>query len=405
MTISHHDDEMISFLQKYLQINTAQPCPNYKAVCDLFKEQAECDGFDCNVITLPSQQPVIVISYYGSDFSASSLILNHHMDVVPATNATEWIAPPFGGAMCDTMIIGRGAQDAKGLGVVHYFALKALKDANLQLNRTIHMTIVPDEEIGGFTGTQQFIETDFFKRMNVRYVFDEGIASGKKNTLAIKVSERKPLQIRITTKGALAHGSKLNCFNAIHELVAILQKFTEFHRTQQHESAHRAEGLLISANITSLIAGVHNNNTMSLNIVPDCASATLDLRVPPTIATEQIEAMVKNIIAPYPQSEYEVLAAVIDQARSPSYETVLYTSLAQAITECGLVPEPFFFEASSDLRFYTALGLEGVGFTPFTVQDNMHGTNESVSLTDLIQARKIMMHFLQHFCRENNNNV
>lgn len=398
MTISHHDEEMISLLQEYIRINTAQPHPNYAAVCELFKKQAEHDGFDCTVISLSSGKPVIIITYEGDDAYAPSLILNHHMDVVPATNEDQWIVPPFSGKIHNGAVVGRGVQDTKGLGVVHYFALKALKSSGMQLKRTIHITIVPDEEIGGFTGTKLFIETDFFKTMNANYILDEGIASGKSHALAIKVSERKPLQIKIITNGTLAHGSKLNCFNAIHELVDILQEFSKIHREQQKESKTIAEGLLISTNITSLIAGVHNNNETSLNIVPDYAHATLDIRVPPTMATQEMEVIVKSIIAAYQNSSYEVLAAVIDQARSAEYETELYNSLAQTINECGFTPEPIFFEASSDLRFYMQLGLQGVGFTPFTTQDNMHGTNESVPLTDLIQAKNIMMQFLKHFC-------
>lgn len=398
MTISHYDEEMISFLQDYVRINTAQPYPDYAAVCALFKHQAERDDFNCTIITLSSGKPVIIITYEGDDVHASSLILNHHMDVVPAINEDQWIVPPFSGSINNDAIVGRGVQDTKGLGVVHYFALKALKNSGARLKRSIHITIVPDEEIGGFTGTKLFIETDFFKTMNAHYILDEGIASGKADTVAIKVSERKPLQIKITTQGALAHGSKLNCFNVIHELIDILQKFTEFHSMQQKESSYTAEGLLVSTNITSLVAGVHSSNETSLNMVPDYAHATLDIRVPPTMATEEMEAIVKSIIAPYQNSSYEVLAVVIDHARSAEYETELYNSLAQTITEFGLIPQPFFFEASSDLRFYIQLGLQGVGFTPFTTQDNMHGTNESVPLTDLIQAKNIMMQFLKHFC-------
>ncbi len=287
-TLTKENKELVSFLQQYIRIDTTQPNPDYQKVCDLFKTYAQRDGFDCSIIILPSGKPVIIITHSGTNIALPSLLLNHHMDVVPALNTEQWIAPPFEGAVLNDMIIGRGSQDIKGLGAVHYFALKAIKDAGIKLEQTVHLTVVPDEEIGGFTGTQQFMGTDFFKKMNVKYVLDEGIPSGNEKKLLIKVSERKPLQIKITTTGSLAHGSKLNCFNAIHELISILHAFTILHNNQQEKSSSTADGLLLSTNITSLTAGVHNDNTTTLNIVPETASATLDIRIPQTIAVNDI---------------------------------------------------------------------------------------------------------------------
>ncbi len=396
---------MISFLQKYLTINTSQPNPDYASVCALFKAQAESDGFLYNEILLPSGKPVIVITYEGTDASLPSLILNHHMDVVPALNTEKWILPPFAGAIDNDIIIGRGVQDMKGVGVAHYYALKELRDAGVQLTRTVHIVAVPDEEIGGFTGTKQFIETDFFKTMNCGFVIDEGIPSGDAANLAIKVTERKPLQIQITVTGSLAHGSKLNCFNAIHELVNILNTITTHHQMQQKESATQPDGLLTSMNITSLTAGMHSDNQICLNMVPDCASATVDIRVPPTMRMHEATDFIENLINKHTNCTYTVHAAVPDQHVKDSYTTPLYNSLEQAIKECGIRSEPLFFEGSSDLRYYKALNIDGVGFTPFTTTNAIHCTNESLPVADLIQGKNIMVHFLKKFCitKENTN--
>ena len=392
------DQEMISFLQQYITINTAQPNPDYESVCALFKAQAERDGFLYKHITLSSGKPVMIITYTGMDPSLPSLIINHHMDVVPALNTQQWKTPPFGGVITDDVIIGRGVQDMKGVGVVHYFALKALKSAGIQPQRTIHFLAVPDEEIGGFTGTQQFIETDCFKKMNAQFILDEGAPSGKPNTIAIKVSERKPIQIEITTTGSLAHGSKLNCFNAIHELTALLHKIVSKHYTQQKESISTADGLLLSLNITSLKAGVHNNNTTSFNMVPDSASATIDIRVPPTMKMRDALHFIENILHEHKNSGYIIHATVSDHETNNDYRTSLYNVLAQTIQECNLQPEPLFFEGSSDLRYYKTLGLDGIGLTPFTAHNAIHETNESLPITDVIQGKKIMIHFLKNFC-------
>ncbi len=392
------DQEMISFLQQYITINTAQPNPDYESVCALFQARADLDDFLYKKIILPSGHPVIVITYTGTNPLLPSLILNHHMDVVPALNTEQWKTPPFAGTIINDKMIGRGVQDMKGVGIVHYFALKSLKDSGLQPHRTIYFLAVPDEEIGGFTGTQQFIETDYFKQMNAQFILDEGIPSGKPHTIAIKVSERKPIQIEITTTGSLAHGSTLNCFNAIHELIILLRKIISQHQIQQKRSIANADGLLLSLNITSLKAGVHSNNTTSLNIVPNSASATVDIRVPPTMNMHDALHIIENIIHEHNNSSYIIRATVPDLTTNNNYLTPLYNALAQTIAECNLQSEPLFFEGSTDLRYYKSLGLDGVGLTPFTTPNAIHETNESLPITDLIQGKNIILRFLKNFC-------
>jgi aminoacylase len=390
--------EIVPFLQRYIQINTAQPHPHYEGVCDLFEQQAANDGFNFQKIILPSGHPVIIITLYGSNKQMPSLILNHHMDVVPATNSSEWISDPFAAEIHNGCIIGRGAQDTKSTGVAHYFALKTLKRAEIVLQRTVHLLMVPDEEIGGSTGTKQFIQTEAFKQLNAGYIIDEGVPSGCPRIIALKISERKPLQITITVQGALAHGSKLNSFNAVHELVSLLIIITQEHEKQQKASATQTDGLLMSLNITSLQAGVFKDGHVSFNIVPDRASATLDIRVPPSRSTKSVQEYIDSLIASYPHSSYAVHAAVFEDSAEPSTSSLLYTALAETVQELNLKPKPLFFEGATDIRFYHQKGVEGVGCTPFTDKENLHGTNESLSIESLMQGTTLMTHFIKKFC-------
>jgi aminoacylase len=49
-----------------------------------------------------------------------------------------------------------------------------MKLNNQRPNRTIHVSYVPDEEIGGLTGFYPFIQTKEFKDLNVGLALDEG---------------------------------------------------------------------------------------------------------------------------------------------------------------------------------------------------------------------------------------
>jgi aminoacylase len=392
------NEQLVSFLQKYIQINTSHPNPDYNSALSFLKKYADNDGFTYQEVSLPSGKKVLIITFQGTDASLPALALNHHMDVVPA-NAEGWIKAPFAGEIYEGKIIGRGTQDMKGIGATHYYALKELKNQGFVPHRTIHIFAVPDEEVGGFRGTKEFVQTSQFKQLNIGFIIDEGHASGNNQVLDIKVAERKPIQILITSKGELAHGSHLECHNALHELIQFLNQIFLIHQNQQQQIGTLQPGQLLSCNITSLTAGIKKEDGhIALNVVPNNAQATIDIRVPPTIKKRNVLELLEKTMQEFPHLSYEILAQADEEPDLGNYQTSLYLALSKTIEKFNLQAQPHYFEASSDLRFYQALGIDGVGFTPFTIPDNIHGINESVPIDQLICGKDIMVQFIKDFC-------
>src|SRR3990167_6433129 len=73
------DDQMIAFLQEYVQINTAHPKPAYDQAHKFLIEHAQRDGFAAQRVHLPSGRAVVVITFQGLDSTLPSLVLNHHI--------------------------------------------------------------------------------------------------------------------------------------------------------------------------------------------------------------------------------------------------------------------------------------------------------------------------------------
>uniref|UniRef100_A0A1B0C740 Peptidase M20 dimerisation domain-containing protein n=1 Tax=Glossina palpalis gambiensis TaxID=67801 RepID=A0A1B0C740_9MUSC len=89
------------------------------------------------------ENPVVVISWYGTDQAAKSILLNSHMDVVPVY-PENWTHPPFAAEMDNQgRIYARGSQDMKSVGMQYLAALRALRKQGLHFKRTIHVTFVP----------------------------------------------------------------------------------------------------------------------------------------------------------------------------------------------------------------------------------------------------------------------
>jgi len=119
-------------------------------------------------------KPIVLMTASGSDPSLSSLLLNSHTDVVPVT-FEKWSFDPFGAEVADGKIYARGSQDMKSVGMAYLSAIKELKKSARGLKRTIHLSFVPDEEIGGTDGMKAFVESECFRSLNIGYVLDEGI--------------------------------------------------------------------------------------------------------------------------------------------------------------------------------------------------------------------------------------
>jgi len=69
-----------------------------------------------------------------------------HLDVVPEGDG--WTYPPYSGEIHDGKIYGRGTIDDKGPAIACLYALKALKDSNVKLNKKIRIIFGTNEESG-----------------------------------------------------------------------------------------------------------------------------------------------------------------------------------------------------------------------------------------------------------------
>lgn len=69
-----------------------------------------------------------------------------HLDVVPAGNG--WNVPPFALTRRDGKLIGRGAIDDKGPSIAALYAVRAVKEAGITLNKNVRLIFGTNEENG-----------------------------------------------------------------------------------------------------------------------------------------------------------------------------------------------------------------------------------------------------------------
>jgi aminoacylase len=124
-------------------------------------------------------------------------------------------------------IYARGSQDMKCVGIQYLEAIRRMKLNGQKLKRTIHITFVPEEEVGGVDGMKDFVKTDDFKKLNIGFTLDEGVASPT-NSFYLFNGERSIWQIEVHCPGNAGHGSLLLDNTPGEKLRVIINKFMDF---------------------------------------------------------------------------------------------------------------------------------------------------------------------------------
>ncbi|GAB2287726.1 hypothetical protein Dimus_022088 [Dionaea muscipula] len=138
----------ITQFQQYLRIKIAYPDPDYSAAVSFLKSQvSSISNLHSLTLYLTPDKPILLLTWTGSNPSLPSILLNSHIDSVPA-EPEKWLHPPFSALRTpDGKIFARGAQDDKCIGVQSLEAIRNLRERDdFTPVRTVHVVYVPDEE-------------------------------------------------------------------------------------------------------------------------------------------------------------------------------------------------------------------------------------------------------------------
>ena len=152
----------------------------------------------------------------GSDSSLAPVVLMAHTDVVPVETGTDstWTHPPFSGAVTDDFVWGRGALDDKASAIGMLEAVEQLIANGMQPQRTIHLAIGHDEEVGGGRGASVMAERITRGGVRPALVLDEGgaITDGAvprmdRPVALVGVAEKGYLSVELTAESRGGHSA------------------------------------------------------------------------------------------------------------------------------------------------------------------------------------------------------
>ncbi|XP_052842552.1 aminoacylase-1-like [Drosophila gunungcola] len=356
-------DEEIQYFREYLRIPSVHPNPDYEPCLAFLRGQAEQLDLPMAVYyPANDQNPVAILTWEGLEPELPSILLNSHMDVVPVF-PENWTHPPFGAEIDEEgRIFARGTQDMKCVGMQYLAAIRALKRNGARLKRTIHISFVSDEEMGGRFGMRPFVTTDEFVALNVGFGMDEGLASPGED-IPLFYAERSVWRVYFHISGTAGHGSLLLAHTAGEKLNYIVGKMMELRKVQVQRLQNNPElviGDVTTINLTKVSGGVQSN------VVPPLLMVAFDCRLALDVDHQEFEADLNKwcddvgggIEITYEQKQPKVPPTAIDDSNP------FWLAFKEATEELKLSIKPQIFTGGTDSRYIRQVGIPALGFSP-----------------------------------------
>lgn len=288
------------------------------------------------------------------------LQFNGHYDVVAPGEG--WSTPPFEPVVTGGKVYGRGSCDMKG-GIAAALATLIYYAQTREPGIVLEAALVPDEEIGGLTGTGYLLGELGSKP-------DWAIIAEPSGIDNVYIGHRGNVWFLIKVHGKQAHGSSPWLGdNAFEKMLVYAQRFIEEYKRilsskvsskQEYEDPNAAKptiavgGLLLSAG--------------AVNIVPGMCAFSVDRRL---IVEErvdevivEVEGLVKELSA---KTGIPAELEVIDKS-NPAYtpaDSRVVRALKDAIrTSTGIDPRLTICTGGLDLKYYFERGIPAVVYGP-----------------------------------------
>ncbi|WBR61431.1 M20 AcylaseI like [Drosophila suzukii associated hytrosavirus 1] len=388
-------------LQAYIRIDTSHPNVNYtKAIEFLVDLIKRIDAGLVYRVYNNNSYPLMIVSKPGK--TSRGILLNSHMDVVNASNIEDWTYLPFSGYYepSTDRIYGRGTQDMKSQGIQYLALLHRLKST--KLDYTIHVSFVPNEEIGGIGGLSEFVRTPEFRSLHIEFVMDESCASPFQHFL-IFFAERTIWQFKIKIRSGTGHSAMpLNNTCEI-KLKRLLDEIAQFRRRDLETNIVKRHEPKIGYSTTINMTRIHGGEL--LNVLPREIDVYFDMRIGLEMSLNTMfdEIQRWTLTANNGQLPTEDNSVSIEWIKrsTKSQETDMRNNMCTkflSFFQDNKIPYALTIApGSTDGRFLRDEGLPVLGFTPINMTPPLlHSTNEYIYKKQFLHNIDLMTKIIKY---------
>lgn len=331
MTVARkYDSRIVEFLRDLVRIPTVNGRDLEAPLAARILEEARALGLDARQVALQEDRPNALVSYGSGD---EKFAIIGHMDTVAEGDAAGWSYPPFSAEIKDGKIIGRGAADNKAGIACGIYTLVLLRELGL-IDPSRHQAVVAgvvDEESGAQSklGVRHLLDTGALRARGAIYAYTSDI---------VCIGHRGLLRLELTAHGQSVHAGLAEWHshtvgaNAVMALADLLLKLESLKVPAAPPPGFEHLGFTISPGMI-----FHGGSFPS--IVPDSASAMVDIRLLPgqtsSTVLERISQLITEVERLRPRIRFDLKVTVDTPGASIPIDHPL-ARLAQDYTEVVL---------------------------------------------------------------------
>ena len=324
---------------------------------------------------------------WGKKGANRSFGFNGHVDVVPVGDLAAWTQDPFGAAVIDGWMFGRGATDMKS-GVAAFAAAAVDFVRDTPPDGAVILAITGDEEGPSVDGTVALL--DWMAKQGERMTACLVGEPTCPKTLGdmMKIGRRGSLTAWITAHGVQGHSAyphrARNPMSALVRLLAALEAEPLDQGTAHFDASTLA--------ITTIDCG-----NPATNVIPAKGTATVNIRFNDSHSGASLTAWLQekaDAVAAETGVRFDLRVSISGESflTPPGAFTDLVAKAVQA--ETGVVPEASTSGGTSDARFVkdhcpvVEFGLVG---------QTMHQVDERVEVAQIVRLKAIYTRILQDY--------
>ncbi len=369
-------------LTDLVSIQTENPPGNERLaaefICDWFREE----GIEPTLIDEPdAARPQVAVRVGQGD---PTIVLNGHIDVVPAGNTDQWSHQPYDPTTAGDVLYGRGCADMKaGLAIAMLATVDAAKAFRAgKLEGTVVFHAAMGEETAE-PGTKTLLE--------LGYTGDYGIVL-EPTSLRTATSAKGLAWYEITVIGEPSHASRPDYgTNAIENARRVLEALAVYDadvRTREHDLLGCSY-----ATVTEFQAGTKEN------VVPESATITLDRRLLPSEAIKEVDSEIDSLLMEI-EANYNIetrwrRTRTYESAEVPADNAFADVVRNHSAAIAGVSADPWGIQASTDVRnFVNDAGMDAITWGPGKL-DEAHTYDEKIELSEVATGYKVLRRVLE----------
>jgi acetylornithine deacetylase/succinyl-diaminopimelate desuccinylase family protein len=374
----------------------------------------EIEGWEVGPSATFDAHPLVVARLPGSG-DGRSLAFNGHLDVVPVGDRSAWSEDPFGGAVVDGRLYGRGATDMKGGLAAAMWAMKVVLEQGFRPRGDVSFHVVTDEEVVG-NGTREIVE---------RAPAADVTLSLEPTELTLCAAEGGLVHFRIEVEGVEAHASTRYLsvhaggnggggVNAVEKTIKIIVALQELERQWANAKSHP----ILPPGFDTLLPGIivggpgggsdgRLNLFSNAGTTPNYCSVEYNMWFYPDESLQDVRAEVEDVVSavcrtdPWLSEHPPHFTWKLGHIYFPPLDLPLdhpaVATLADCLGSVGLDPAPQGFGAATDLAWYGERRLPGIICGPGRLAQ-CHVADEYVDVAQLALAAQVYALMVSEWC-------